>query len=97
MNADRLHALLRILKDELSRTSIVSELSSLQNALQQQIQQSHPNNQTQLGESLKAVKSAIDRSAVDDLSPAWAEMIREIGFDDILGEALRARIDDSFK
>ena len=81
----------------MSRTSIVSELSSLQNALQQQIQQSHPNNQTQLGESLKAVKSAIDRSAVDDLSPAWAEMIREIGFDDILGEALRARIDDSFK
>lgn len=97
MNADRLHALLHILKDELSNTSIVSELSSLQEALQQQIQQPNSSNQEQLGEALKTTQEAINRSTVDNLSPAWAEMIREIGFDDCLGKALQSRINESFK
>lgn len=97
MNANRLHALLIKLRDDLAATQLHPAMQQLLSALQKLIQQTNADRQTAVGNALKKVYAALDQSEVDEFSPAWTEMIAEIGFADCLGTALRDRLSEEFK
>lgn len=97
MNADRLNALLHLLRDDFNKTKLPQRIEKLSNALQQLVQQQHPNHQQAVGAALKEVQTALDESEIDELSPAWKEMLSEIGYTESLGDAARIRLNESFK
>lgn len=97
MNADRLNALLHVLSEDLNKTRLPQRIDRLSNALHLLVQQPNPNHQQAVGEALKDVYKGLDESEVDDLSPAWKEMLSEIGFASALGSAARNRLSDSLR
>ncbi|MFT4639205.1 MAG: hypothetical protein ACI8T1_002529 [Verrucomicrobiales bacterium] len=98
MNADRLNALLHVLRDDFNRTKLPQRIEKLSNALQQLVQQpQQPNHQTAVSNALKEVHQALGESEIDSLSPAWKEMLSEIGYATSLGNAASERLNESFK
>ena len=97
MNADRLHALLKLLQNDLQKTGLPQKLTKLSQALQQLAQNQHPNHQQAVGTSLKEVIAAAEKSEIDNLSPAWLEMIEEIGYRDFLGANVVETVNETFK
>ncbi|MEN8735555.1 MAG: hypothetical protein ABF329_12150 [Lentimonas sp.] len=97
MNADRLHALLKLLQKDLKQTGLPQKLTKLSQALQQLVQNQHPNYQQAVGTSLKETIAAAEKSEIDDLSPAWLEMIDEIGYSEFLGTNVVDILNETFK
>lgn len=97
MNADRLHALLRFLREDFRRTRLPDRLEKLSSALQQLVQSAHPNHHQAVGNALKEALDAAEASDVNNLSPAWREMLVEIGYFDALGNAVSSKLNESFK
>jgi hypothetical protein len=97
MNADRLHALLKLLKNDLQKTGLPQKLTTLSKALQQLAQNQNPNHQQAVGTSLKEVLTAAEKSEIDNLSPAWLEMVEEIGYREFLGASVIETVNETFK
>ncbi len=96
MNADRLHALVLMLSSDLEQTNLVELFNELSNSISNEIAQPHPNHQAALGESLNKVRAALTNSAVNEFSPAWHELLSEIGCSDIFGSPLLEQLNELF-
>lgn len=88
MNADRLHALLLMLKKDLDRTRILDRLEGLQTAINNLQHNDHPDHHASLAEAIREIDLAATESEVPNFSPAWAEMVREINADQYFGANL---------
>ena len=93
MNAERLHALIIRVIDELEATSVVSNLQALSTALQGIVTQSNAQTQQQLSSALIAFRAGLKDSSISNWSPAWLELLVEIGADEVLGARLGQAID----
>jgi hypothetical protein len=94
MNAERLHAIIEALRAEMSERNLVTLLQNLVGGLRQVVQQSNANTQQNLASHLSAMYKALDDSAVDKFSPAWKQVLVEIGGDKLFGAELRRQIED---
>lgn len=97
MNADRLHVFLKLLREDFRRTNLPQRMEQLSSALQQLVQSPNPNNQQAVGNAKKEALKGAEESEIEDLSPAWKEMLVEIGYADSLGDAVSRRLNESFK
>jgi hypothetical protein len=50
--------------------------------------------QQQLADAITQFRSDMEQSEIDSWSPAWKELLKEIGYYDILGNELRTRIEE---
>ena len=96
MNAERLHAIVLALSQEMSKTNTVGKLQELINALSQVVNQSHPANQQTLAQNLKAMYAAVTDAPSDQFSPAWRQVLVEIGGEDLFGSMLKGNIEAIF-
>jgi len=96
MNAERLHAVAIALHQEVSQTDTPGKLQQLINALQQVINQPHPQHQQNLSQALKAMYAAANSVPSDTFSPAWRQILSELGGDGLVGESLKTAIEDIF-
>ncbi len=71
MNAERLHAIVIALNQEMTKTNTPGKLQELINALQQVVNQPHPTHQQTLSQNLKAMYAAATDTPSDGFSPAW--------------------------
>lgn len=97
MNAERLHAIALVLNQEMTKTNVVVKLQELINALQTVVSQSHPQHQQTLANNLKAVYFALTDTPSDSFSPAWRQLLSEIGGDDLFGSELKKGIQNIFE
>jgi hypothetical protein len=96
MNAERLHAIVKTLDDEMESNSIVDNMQNLVNALQSVVNNPTPSNQQSLSTSLKAMYSAITDTPSDRFSPTWRQILIEIGGEPLFGETLKQTIEGIF-
>jgi hypothetical protein len=96
MNAERLHAIAVFLKKEISDTKIDGKLQNLINALQNVVNQPAPQHQQALADNIKAVYSALTDAPSDDLSPAWRQLLTEVGGNELFGRPLKTIIENIF-
>jgi hypothetical protein len=89
MNAERLHAITRILNDELREHRTVTTLQSLVNTLQQIVQQNNQGTQQNLVGSRDGFYQAVANTPSDSFTPAWRQILIEIGGDDLFGKNLK--------
>src|SRR5438552_13700886 len=94
MNAERLHALTLLIKAELEHTNAVANIEGIAAALQRVMQQPIAQGQQQLGNAITQFRNGMESSEIENWSPAWTELLKEIGQHDILGSQLGMRIDN---
>lgn len=96
MNAERLHAIVLVLSQEMSKTNTVGKLQELINALSLVVNQPHPKHQQTLAQNLKAMYEAVTDTPSDQFSPAWRQILAEIGGEDLIGSVLKGSIEAIF-
>jgi len=98
VNTTKLHVIAKALLKDLRTTQSTSLLSNLVAALQKQISQpQQAADQQQVAQHLKTFYGNLDKSQVDEFSPAWRETMRELGVDQEFGENLAERIKGIFE
>lgn len=98
MNAEKLNHIAFEIKEDLEIYGIIEKLVALQASLKSLAAQ--PNNQTyqtKVGESRESLNEALEESGVNHFSPAWKQIIDEIGATNLLGVKLKKRIDRIFQ
>jgi hypothetical protein len=96
MNAERLHAIVLVLNQEMSKKNTVGMLQELINALSHVVNQPHPTHQQTLADNLKAMYEAVTDTPSDRFSPAWRQILAEIGGEDLFGSTLKGNIEAIF-
>ncbi len=91
MNAERLHAIVKILKSEMDGRSMLGTMQNLVQGLRSVVQQSNANTQQNLASYLTNMYQVLDNSEVDRFSPAWKQNLKETGGEDLFGVALKQK------
>lgn len=97
MNAERLHALARELRDELEQGNVPKLMSDLVEALNevvQQPQQAEP--QQRLSEFRNQLRDVLTAAPSNDFSPAWRQHLAELDLGRLLGNELLEQIETVF-
>jgi hypothetical protein len=98
MNTERLHAIATALHKEMTTSQTVAIIEGLCNSLQQVLQQNnHPSYQEQLAASLKKVYSSLSACPSDSFSPAWKQLLSEMGGTPFFGLSLKAAVEEIFQ
>lgn len=92
MNAERLHAIVIALKKEMGERRTFTNMQSMVAALQAVVSQSNSATQQNLANCLSAFYTAVTNTDSDKFSPAWRQILREIGGEPFLGKALKERV-----
>lgn len=92
MNAERLHALCRVLKKEMDGQETARWLKSITQSLAHVAAQPNPQSQNELGNSLKQLYSHVESSPSDSFSPAWKQALDDIGGTDLVGGKLADKV-----
>lgn len=93
MNTTKLHIIARSLRDELQRCDTVSLLQQAIKALEQIIRQpQQPAHQQQLSTFLTQLYQKLEKSPVDEYSPAWRDAMDELKVSHEFGKALHERV-----
>jgi len=97
MNTERLHVISKVVQKEFDKRGVVGKLQQLNNALQNVVNQPQASHQQALAKRLEEVYSALTAVPSDDFSPAWRQILHEIGGADLLGTTLRDTIQEIFE
>lgn len=93
MNAERLHAVCLEVNEAIESEDLVSKLSSVTNALQDLVNQPAASNyQMALSAALDTLYASLRNFPTDDFSPAWRQVLYDIGGADVLGRELEKRV-----
>lgn len=94
MNAERLHAIVNALKDEISGAGSVPLVERLRDNLQQSVNQpSQPGPQQEVSNLRAQLNERLSQAPSNNYSPAWREALDELGVSDLVGDGLRQRIE----
>src|ERR1041384_4829928 len=96
MNAERLHAIVILLGEEMVKGNIVGKMQELVSSLQNVVNQPHTSHQQALANSLAAIYSATTDTSSDKFSPAWRQIMKEMDCEDLFGATLKSRIEKIF-
>lgn len=96
MNAERLHAIVIALNQEMTKGNVAGKVQELVNALQNVVNQAHPSHQETLAASRKAMFAAVTDTPSDKFSPTWRQILSEIGGEDFFGNKLKENIEAVF-
>lgn len=98
MNAERLHAIAVALHKEMVATQTVAQIEALCSSLQQVLQQNnHPQFQENLANNLKKIYSSLSVCPSENFSPAWKQLLSEMGGTPFFGLSLKATVEEVFQ
>src|SRR5438034_8451051 len=95
MNAERLHAIVRALNEEMQATNVIDELQAVVNSLRSLVQQSTASNQQNLASNLNDLYTSLSNAPSDRFSPTWRQILIEIGGEELFGTKLKQKIEEA--
>jgi hypothetical protein len=93
MNAERLHAIVVALRGEIEERDVVKKMEAMVKALRSLSQQANPSNQQNLAATLKDFYEAVTDTNSDTFSPAWRQILSEIGGSALFGAKLKETVE----
>lgn len=98
MNAERLHAIARAVRDDLDAIEELPLLRQLAESLRNQVNDpAQPDHGVQTGNTRGILVARLtDDAPSNTFSASWHEALEDLGIDHLLGAALRERIDEIF-
>lgn len=97
MNAERLHAIAIALNKEMKAIKTVEKIQNLKESLDNTVNQNHPQYQEELAKNLQIVDSSLASCPSDNFSPAWRQLLSELGGDNLFGLSLHKQIQNIFQ
>lgn len=98
MNAERLHAIAIAVRDDLQQTDVVTHLQQMRDSLQNQVNQPQdPSHQQRLSELFQQLAQSLESAQSNQFSPAWQQLLEEVGGRVLLGAPLLATIREIFE
>ena len=97
MNAERLHAIIKVLKGEMDGKNLVGVIGNLVSSLRAMVQQASAQNQQTLAAHRNSVYEALSNAKSDTFSPAWRQILTEIGGEEYFGSTLRQTIETTLE
>jgi len=92
MNAERLHAVVIALNQEMKSADTVGKMQTLISALELVVNQPHASHQEALSQALKSFYAALTDSPSDLFSPTWRQILCEVGGEGLFGRNLRESV-----
>jgi hypothetical protein len=92
MNAERLHVVALTLSKELTEKTVIGTLQNLVNSLQTIVQSNNASTQQNLVSSREAFYVAVTNTASDSFTPAWRQILIEMGGEELFGKNLKQRV-----
>lgn len=97
MNAERLHAVARRIRDDLAESDLPGVLQRLVEGLQNMANApQEPSYQSTVSELRSELTQLLARSVINDFSPVERQVVREWGVDDLLGTELLTKVNQIF-
>lgn len=94
MNAERLHRILKFVRDELDTSQEINHLQQLRNGLRAQISQPQDTNHSAVvANALKSLRSILPEVESNNISPSWQQLLQELGLYDLMGDRLLTQIE----
>lgn len=98
MNAERMHAVARALRNDLEQTELPQRMQALVVAMQNAIAQPQdPPSQDAVAQARSAVRDALQSSSVDTWAPVDRQVLESWGIAGLLGRDLLDHIDETFR
>lgn len=97
MNAERLHVIVRAIKDEMDSSDMANLLNAISSDLASQVNNPSSHYQKAISENLKLLYGTLEKAASNEFSPAWKQSAIEIGAYDLLGDRLRSSLEKIFE
>lgn len=97
MNAERLHAIAIVLQQEMKSSAISAKIEALCDALETTVSRPDSENQEELATALKTVYSTLDAAPSDAFSPAFKQLLSEMGGAQLFGKSLKTIIEAIFQ
>ncbi len=91
MNAERLHAIVIALNHEMTDRKITENMEQMVSALESVVNEPDPSYQQTLAASIKDMYAAVTDTPSDKFSPAWRQILSEMGGDEIFGNNLKKK------
>lgn len=89
MNAERLHAIVEALREEVAQTSYPEHLEQLVSGLRAAVESpNQPEPQQQISSARENLRNVLTEAASNDFSPAWEQEVEEMGIADLFGDQL---------
>src|SRR6266571_6550303 len=92
MNAERLHIVALTLRQEITEQNVIGTLQNLVSSLQSIVQSSNANTQQNLVSSRDAFYAAVTDTPSDSFTPAWRQILVEMGGEELFGKTLKQRV-----
>lgn len=97
MNAERLHAIVTKIKQDLNKTGLIKLSQQVLDSLQKYVNnQQNSNVEKTFSDNLSRLYQKLDDSEINEFSPAWLQLVEEIGGLELLGNNLKTRIEEIF-
>ena len=98
MNAERLHVIALAIRDEFNKLKIQNTLKALVDSLQKQVSQpNQPAHQQNVSANLQTLTDALSKSTTNEFTPAWSQVVEEIGGGEFIGKRLLQEIQNIFE
>lgn len=98
MNAERLHVIALAIRDDFNKSKIQKTLKALVDSLQNQVSQpNQPTHQQNVSSHLQSLTDALGKSATNEFTPAWNQVVEEIGGGEFVGNILLQEIQGIFE
>lgn len=89
MNAERLHAIVEALRDEVAQTSYPEHLEQLVAGLRAAVESpNQPEPQQQVSSARENLRNVLSEAPSNAFSPAWEQEVEEMGIADLIGDRL---------
>lgn len=97
MNAERLHIIAKRIQQDFNKTELIDKSQQTVDSLQSYVNnQQNANIEQQFSDNLSNLYEALNESEINEFSPAWMQIVTEIGGNELLGEELTKRIEGIF-
>lgn len=97
MNAERLHAVVKAVLDEIVGSATLEALEGLVNALDASLNSpTNPDLERSAGEFRQQLTTSLSAAPSDSFTPLWREALDELGLSNVLGMGLLRRVEDAF-
>lgn len=97
MNAEKLHAIALAIRNDVSKSRVIGQLDALVESLENMVNnQNQPTYQKNFSDARDALRNALIDSQINNFSPAWKQVVSELGGSEYLGYALWFNLEKIF-
>lgn len=97
MNTEKLHAIALAIRNDVSKSRVIAQLDTLVDALENMVNQpNQPTYQKSFSDARDALRNTLIDSQINNFSPAWKQVVSELGGSEFLGYPLWSNMEQIF-